>query len=563
MMAIVERICAHADRMGERLAVTFLNDGENNRTFVTYRQLIDGANSYATAFAERSLFKERVVIALPPGPEFIFAFLGGLISGAIPVPVPPLRSRDNRSWSRMDAVIQDCEASAVVSTTELAKVRATYGGLSANLPWLVSGEVEGGSNPAFDPPRANSVAFLQYTSGSTAEPKGVVVRHENLESNIGAICAKLSVDDESIAVGWLPMHHDMGLIGGVLTGLYRGIGLILMSPLHFVQKPSRWLRAISEFRATHSGGPNFAYDACVSRISPVEAESLDLSSWRCAVAGAEPVRPESIDRFCKKFARAKFDKRSFYPCYGLAEATLIVAGGDGRRSPVVNAFDRRELAKDNAVLATSAHCLNLVGSGSAAADHEIAIVNPETRLRCPDGRIGELWVRGPSVASGYWRASAECAENFGVHMASGDTQFLRTGDLGFIHQNELYLVGRQKDVIITYGRKIHPQDVERTVEALVTGARFGSAAAFLDGQYGSESLVIVLEVRDFGSETVATIVKTIVTKVATAHEVRPNRIALVASHRIPRTTSGKLRRAEARAMLARGDFELLGQHVVV
>lgn len=555
-MDIVSAIRRHAETDGDRPALAFLSDGERLTHAFSYADLNSRAEAYAALVRSRGLSGERCVIALPPSPDFLFAFLGSLYAGATAVPIAPLRPRDPRTSSRLQAVARDCDAAAVISSSP----GRIEGLLASNVHWLGVEDVDAAS-AAFDKPQVRSPAFLQYTSGSTAEPKGVVISHENLAANIVAICRKLEVRPHSVAVSWLPTHHDMGLIGLGLAALYSGIRLVLMPPVHFIQKPIRWLRAISTFGGTHSGGPNFAYDHCVRRIDEAEVLSLDLSSWTHAFAGAEPVRADTLQRFSDKFANARFRRESFYPCYGLAEATLLVSGGDNRRAPRVQNLDRRRLEADQVVeLSVDPQAMPVVGCGSAPPDHVIDIVNPETLSAAASNVIGEIWVRGPSIASGYWNSKAEGEATFGASLG-GERGYLRTGDLGYLHDNELFVTGRIKDVVVIYGRKVYPQDIERSSDSVVTSARLGAAAAFAEVDPTGQRLVMIQEVVNLGEETAELLLRKLVTAVARRHEIRVGRLVLVPGAALPTTTSGKLRRFKAREMLAEGRFRILGEHL--
>jgi acyl-CoA synthetase (AMP-forming)/AMP-acid ligase II len=431
-----------------------------------------------------------------------------------------------------------------------------------SIPRLFPDELGSATESERQPLIANAIAFLQYTSGSTADPKGVVVGHENLASNIRAIIQKFQIDEGSVLVSWLPMHHDMGLIGKVLTALYCGSQLVMMTPVHFVQKPARWLKAIARFGGTHSGGPDFAYRFCAQRIGESEAAEIDLSSWQIAFSGSEPVRAETIDRFCATFSRSGFQRASFYSCYGLAEATLFATGSDGRRLPVVKHYSREQLSLGVAQAATDgAAGLRLISCGWAAAGHDVAIVDPETGMLCPDNRVGEICIRGPSVTPGYWNASPEDRSAFNCEIPNLGPGFLRTGDLGFVEHNELYIVGRLKDVVVVSGRKVHPADLERTSEAVDTGSRLGSAVVFSEVFADTQRVILLQEVRHFGTSSAEAIIRAIVRALVTEHDVRPFRVALVPAACLPKTTSGKLRRLEARNALNRGDIPVLANYV--
>ncbi len=428
----------------------------------------------------------------------------------------------------------------------------------AEAVWLAVEEVdprlaEQWEEPAADP---STPAFLQYTSGSTALPKGVIVTHGNILHNEAMIRAAFGQSEESVIVGWLPLYHDMGLIGNVLQPLAAGATCVLMPPLAFLQRPVRWLQAIHRYRATTSGGPDFAYDLCVRKVGPEQRAGLDLSSWKVAFNGAEPVRAETLDRFAEAFAPCGFRREAFYPCYGLAEATLFVAGGRLGEPPVVGRFAAAGLERGEAIPSPAsrakAGCWSAAarpgaGSGSLVAD-------PGTGEPLAPGQVGEIWVAGPSVAAGYWSRPEETARTFRARLAGdsgqGDGPFLRTGDLGFVRGGELFVTGRLKDLIILRGRNHYPQDIERTAEQAHPELEPGGAAAFSVDVAGEERLVIAHEVgRRFARSgvPVAQVAAALRLAVAEEHEVQVHEVVLLRTGTLPRTSSGKVQRHACRA----------------
>jgi acyl-CoA synthetase (AMP-forming)/AMP-acid ligase II len=553
----VEAIMRHAEQRPAKQAFAYVADSGTDRLSRTYAQLDHEARTFAAFFAESDLAGSRVLIALPSGPEFIAAFLGCLYGDVTAVPVAPLRKGDRRSLLRIDRIAINCGACAVITTPEMVLANQ-----EARLPSLFVTALKWIAPPDAREPLAGrsrcqpfNPAFLQYTSGSTTDPKGVVISHANLVANVRAIQIKFQVEEDSRPVSWLPLHHDMGLIGVLLAGLYCGNSLLLMSPLHFIQRPIRWLRAISEFGGTHSGAPNFAYDLCVKSMADHDTETLSLSSWKFAFCGSEPVRANTLEKFARKLNARGFDEKSFYPCYGLAESTLLVSGNDGRAGARTTAYDARAMAAGRAIKAEPrSPSVNLVSCGSPTSGHQIAIVNPDTREPLADGEVGEIWIQGPSVSAGYWNPEANEATNFDATMSDGKGQFCRTGDLGFVDAGELYIVGRCKDLVILHGRNIYPQDVEHASQNTITSATLGGASAFSAGSGDSPQLVLVQELQRLGSETVNSLIRKVIRSVAIETEVRPDRIVIVGPNAIPRTTSGKVRRTETRAMLERGDI---------
>ena len=351
------------------------------------------------------------------------------------------------------------------------------------MEWAPTEEIDAGLAEQWREPRADhsTLAFLQYTSGSTATPKGVKVSHGNLLHNEELIRRAFRQSEHSVIVGWLPLYHDMGLIGNVLQPLFLGARCVLMSPVAFLQQPSRWLRAITRYRATTSGAPNFAYDLCALKVSAEERESLDLSCWSVAFNGAEPVRAETLERFAAAFEPCGFRRDAFYPCYGLAEATLFVSGAPEARPPVIKAVRRSALEKGIVAepLSLDEDAVALVGCGSSPREQHIAIVNPESLATCASGEVGEVWVSGPSVAGGYWNRDEETAGVFQAFLSdTGAGPYLRTGDIGFLDRDELYITGRIKDLIIIRGRNLYPHEIERTFEQSHASLKPGCGAAF-------------------------------------------------------------------------------------
>ncbi len=586
--SLVAVLRARAAAEPDRRLYTFLADGEREDERLTAAELDRKARAIGAALQQAGLAGQRALLLYPPGLEFVAAFLGCLYGGVAAVPAYPPRS--NRNLPRLLAIARDARPALALTTADLA---AKLGGLAAAVPELEAvrflptdgldlAAAEGWRDPGSG---RDTLAFLQYTSGSTATPKGVMITHGNLLHNEEMIRQAFGQSERSVIVGWLPLYHDMGLIGNVLQPLFLGAPCVLMSPLAFLQRPKRWLAAISRYRATTSGGPNFAYDLCVRKIAPHEREDLDLSSWDLAFNGAEPVREETLSRFAEAFAPAGFRRQAFYPCYGLAEATLFVAGpgrdesGATRGAGVAGSFDATALENGSAEPrpAGSPGSRSLVACGRAWSGQEIAIVDPESALRLADGRVGEIWVRGESVARGYWRNTEATAAAFGARLASdtggtgdtGDTgeaggAWLRTGDLGFVEpgSGDLYVTGRLKDLVIVRGRNLYPQDIELTAERSHPALRAGCGAAFAAERDGEERLVIVQEVEvpegSPGEVDVAPIAEAVRRAVAEEHEVQVDRVVLIRPRTIPKTSSGKIQRHAARHALLSGTLEIVG-----
>ena len=481
-------------------AYTFLKDGETESASLTYEALDRKARAIASQLQSRCGIGSRALLLYPAGLEFITAFFGCLYAGVMATPAYP--PRRNQNLSRLQAVVTDAQAPVALTTTSLlANIEGRFAQYPelADLDWLATDNLT--SDLASDWQEAavnsDSLAFLQYTSGSTGKPKGVMVSHGNLLHNQRMIEQAFGHTHKTVVLGWLPLFHDMGLIGNLLQPMYIGQPCILTSPVAFLQKPLRWLQAISDYQATTSGGPNFAYDLCVRKATPEKKANLDLSSWEVAFNGAEPIRAETLDQFAATFESCGFRKSAFYPCYGMAETTLFISGGRKTAPPVISTVDGAALEQNQVVTATpeQSGARKIVGCGQAWLDQEVAIVHPESLTRCPAEVVGEIWVSGASVAQGYWNRPQQTEATFCAYLAdTGEGPFLRTGDLGFIQDGELFVTGRLNDVIIIRGRNHYPQDIELTVENSHPALRPGCAAAFAVEIGSVERLVIVAEV---------------------------------------------------------------------
>ncbi|MDR2641653.1 MAG: aminotransferase class I/II-fold pyridoxal phosphate-dependent enzyme [Planctomycetaceae bacterium] len=541
-------------------AFVYLTNGVDAEIVLTNLDLDRAARRIAAWLQERNMFGQRILLLYPPGLDFIKAYFGCLYAGAIAVPVyPPHR---NRSILRIQAIARSAGAAVTFSTEDVIKRVDNFIDEAPDLkkiPWVATTTLEPDLEDHWSIPDINTetIAFLQYTSGSTGTPKGVILTHGNLIHNSRAIYAGFEHSRHEVGVFWLPSYHDMGLIGGIIQPLFCGCPNIIMSPLSFLQKPFRWLAAITKYRATTSGGPNFAYDLCVRQISNEQIEQLDLSSWHLAFNGAEPVLAETMESFARKFERCGFRYESFYPCFGLAEGTLLVSGGFRCRPPVVCEFDADALAVGKAINVTenTSRKVKLVSSGQKVLpDVKIAIVDPETCVSCSDRIVGEIWVSSPSIAKGYWQSPEATEQTFNAQITNGDgTPFMRTGDLGFMIGNELFVTGRIKDLIIVRGVNIYPQDIEATVQRMSDLLRPLGGAAFMvkdapknANNRSVERLVIVQEVgRKFKGDA-APIYEAIRHAVALEHDINVEAIVLVKSGSIPKTSSGKIQRHACR-----------------
>ncbi|MEV4050073.1 amino acid adenylation domain-containing protein [Amycolatopsis sp. NPDC049688] len=534
-----------------REAMTFLSD-DGTATATTYAELDARARAIAALLSGTCRAGERALLLYPPGPDYVAGFFGCLYAGIIAAPAyPPL---DSRQAARLTGIAADATPAAVLTGSAfLDPARALLepvlreAGVAA--AWLATDTAAAAAEAQPVRHNADRIAFLQYTSGSTGQPKGVVITHANLLHNSAFIRDRFGHTAESRGVIWLPPYHDMGLIGGILQPVFAGFPVTLMSPLSFLREPARWLRAVSDHGATTSGGPNFAYDLAVRKTTPEQREALDLSRWSVAFTGAEPVRPATLDAFADAFAVAGFRRRAYFPCYGLAEATLMVTGVHFDTDPEVTAFSADALATGRALPASGGTpARQLVSCGTPPAGGGIAIIDPDSGLPVGDGTIGEITVSGPSVAAGYW--GGRDAGVFGGGR-------VRTGDLGFRHGGALYVTGRHKDLIIVRGRNIAPDDVELTAAGAHPALRPGCGAAIAVEAGGEERLAVVHEVQGPKPLPLTAIADAVRTAVLAEHGVAVSRVVLLGKGGLPKTSSGKVRRSECRRALAAGELPVL------
>jgi acyl-CoA synthetase (AMP-forming)/AMP-acid ligase II len=412
------------------------------------------------------------------------------------------------------------------------------------------------------PTRPDDVALIQYTSGSTAIPRGVMVTHANILDNCEFIDDGFEFDPETTGMMWLPPYHDMGLVGGMFSPVHSGRPMTLMSPLAFLIDPLNWLATISRNRAATSGGPNFAFDLCVRKIAPERREGLDLSSWTTAYNGAEPVLTETMDAFVEAFGPCGFDRAAFYPCFGLAEATLMVSGGDRSQPPRVIEASREALERARfEPPADPGDAVPLTGCGEPREGAAVVIVDPDSRVRCGPGEIGEIWVSGTSVAAGYFNRPDETSATFAATLEpDGDGPYLRTGDLGVLVDGELFITGRSQELVVLDDRVLYPADIERVAERAAPALRHNCAAAFTIEVGPRRRLVLVAETRDDVADHAETFTR-IEAALATELELEIAGIALIAPRTIPRTSSGKTRRLHCRDLYLRGRLEPVGEWI--
>ncbi len=562
---LVELLKYRARHQPNQTAYSFLQDGETESGSLTYSELDNRARAIALELQSLQATGERGLLLFPPGLEFIAAFFGCLYAGVIAVPAY-LPRRNQKMW-RLQAIVADAQATVALTTTSvLGKIegRFTENPELAELRWVATDNIgsERANNWQELSPNLDSLAFLQYTSGSTGKPKGVMVSHGNLLQNLALIYEFFEHTPNSRFVSWLPPYHDMGLIGGLLQPLYGGFPVILMSPVTFIKKPLRWLQTISRYQATTSGGPDFAYDLACRRITPEQRSSLDLSSWEVAFTGAEPVRAHTLEQFARYFAPCGFRKEAFYPCYGMAENTLFVSGGLKTTPPVILQVKGADLEQNRVVVATGKQQGDqaIVGCGCSPLEQKIAIVDPESLTGCPADQVGEIWVSGQSVAQGYWNRPEETEQTFRAYLAdSSEGPFLRTGDLGFFQDSELFVTGRLKDLIIIMGRNHYPQDIELTVEQSHSALRPNSGAAFSVEIAERENLVIAQEIeRSYLRKLNANeVIETIHRALAEHHQLQAYAVLLLKTASLPKTSSGKVQRRACRDRFLAGSLDVV------
>lgn len=548
----------------QRVLYTFLKDGEEDELVLTYGELDQRARRIAGWLQSIGASGVRVLLFYPPGLDFIAAFFGCLYAGAVAVPSYPPKL--NQKLARFQAIAADAQATVALTTqTILARVKTHFedSPALAHLSWCVTDSLENSWSNQFKERALDleAAVFIQYTSGSTSTPKGVIVSHGNLWHNEQMIQESFGQTEHSVIVGWLPLYHDMGLIGNVLQPLSIGAQCVLLSPAAFLQRPYRWLKAISRYRGTTSGGPNFAYDLCARKITPAERDTLDLSTWNVAFNGSETVRAETIERFTRQFESCGFRRQAFYPCYGLAEATLLVSARSKAAGPRVKTLQSRAL-QEGRVVETAEHGKDTRAVVSCGAlVQTVGIVDPDSLTASKPGRVGEVWVAGPSVASGYWNRPRETEETFHGYLAdTDDGAFLRTGDLGFLSDGELFITGRLKDLIIIRGLNHYPQELEATAAASHPALSATATVAFSVETDSAEQLVIVAEVERGRHLETQAIITAIRDAIAEQHELNVSIVLLVKPGSVFRTSSGKLQREACKAAFLSSAFEPLAQY---
>ncbi|MBW1248004.1 non-ribosomal peptide synthetase [Pseudomonas tolaasii] len=553
---LVESLQRRAAQTPDQVALRFLADSAEQNVVLSYHELDQRARTIAAALQANAALGDRAVLLFPSGPDYVAAFFGCLYAGVIAVPAYPPESTRRHHQERLLSIIADAEPRLLLTIASLGDGLAQID----NAPPVLSVDtLDAGiaGNWVALELQADNIAFLQYTSGSTALPKGVQVSHGNLVANEVLIRRGFGIDlnPDDVIVSWLPLYHDMGLIGGLLQPIFSGVPCVLMSPAYFLGRPLRWLEAISEYGGTISGGPDFAYRLCSERVSDTALERLDLSRWRVAYSGSEPIRLDTLERFAEKFAVCGFTPNNFFASYGLAEATLFVAGGTrGNGIPALR-VDEQALAANRAEPGQGSA---IMSCGTSQPEHAVLIADPHTLAELPDNRVGEIWASGPSIAHGYWRNPEATAKTF---VQQAGRTWLRTGDLGFIRDGEVYITGRLKDLLIVRGHNLYPQDIEQTIEREVEVVRKGRVAAFAVQDAGLEGIGIAAEISRSVQKILPpeALIKAIRQAVAEAYQQAPSVVVLLNPGGLPKTSSGKVQRAACGLRHADGSLDRYAQ----
>lgn len=551
-----------------RLAYRFLHDGEELEASLTYAELDQRARAIAALLQAHQLYQKPVLLLLPPGLDYICSLLGCLYAGAIAVPVSP--SRRSSNVSRLKSILGNCKASMVLSNDAVWQkfqsssiIKQVFQQHHLN---LVSTDqlTPSGSHQWYRPDiQPEDIAFLQYTSGSTGEAKGVMVSHRNILHNSEFIYRLFEHSPQSLGLGWLSPYDSMGLLGNIIQPLYGGFPSIIFPPAYFLRHPLRWLQAISDYQITTSGGPNFAYDLCAQKVKPKDLETLDLSSWKVAFNGAEPVRPETLEKFAQTFASCGFQPEAFYTCYGLTESTLILSGGKSAKRIETRHFDSNALKQGKAIEIEQSEHGNrtLVSCGGSQPDGTVIIVDPKSAEPCADGTVGEIWLESPSVALGYWGKAEQTEAIFKARVKGlADKPFLRTGDLGFLYQKELYVTGRLGDLITLRGEDYYPQEIESTAEQSYPNLAPGAGAAFsVTDARGKNHLVIVQEVSQTFEQQLncKAAISAMSKAVAQECDLPVYAVSLLKPGTIPKTSDGKICRCASRSAFLSGHLPVI------
>ncbi|PSF35289.1 AMP-binding protein [Aphanothece hegewaldii CCALA 016] len=562
---LVDLLRYRSHEQAEQIAYRFLQDGETEKTAITYQELDRQARAIAVKLKTLNPISPTAVIIYPyeAGLEFIAAFFGCLYGDVIAVPCHPPMNR--HAYYDLQLRLASSQAKVILTHKSLlSKLQSQL--TSPDIHWLVTDDLSLDIASNWTQPNINSdtIAFLQYTSGSTGQPKGVMITHDCIMHNQQMLKQAFGHNETSVGVGWLPLFHDMGLIGNVIQALYVGRPSIFMSPVAFIQKPIRWLQAISQYKATTSGAPNFAFDLLCRHVKSEQRSRLDLSSWDVAFSGAEPIRVETMDRFYEFFSPCGFRREAFYPCYGMAEATLLISGGQKNELPVIKYVNEAAI-EENKVITSNLEKKGyrvMVSCGQAWLDEKIIIVDPHTLIPVKENQIGEIWVSGLGLGKGYWNEPEKTANTF--HAYTKDTRegpFLRTGDLGFLQNKELFITGRLNDVLVFWGFNHYPQHIEETVENSHPAFRKNCNAAFSVEVEGEDRLVIVQEVERTYRQSIVIddLIESVRWAVFDKHFVDIYAFILIKTGSIPKTSSGKIQRHLCKTKFLDGSLDTVGE----
>jgi len=561
--SLVEIISKRAAKQPNDIVYKYLGDGVNETESFTFQEIDRVARSISQALSEKLSKGDRVLLLFPQGLQYVAALYGCFYGGFIAIPAYP--PRRNRKMDRINSIIEDSGAAAGLVTEDVFKtIERNFSDdeMLKEMKWFKYENISSSLNPPelSKLPKPDDVAFIQYTSGSTGNPKGVMISHENIVYNSEFIRQSFGFDKNTIGMNWLPIFHDMGLVGGIFQAAYLGLINIGMPPVAFLKNPLNWLKAISKYKATTGGGPNFSYDYCIQKIKPEEVEGLDLSSIKNFYCGGEPVRKKTFKEFPKHFSSAKVRTNQMFAVYGMAETTLIVTGKDPASEPGYVRVNQEALSKNKLIFVSEEEKgIDLVSNGRVWMETKVAIVNPETFEETDENTIGEVWIAGPTVAKGYWNKPEENKRTFNAFLSNGKGPWLRSGDLGFIFKGELYITGRLKDLIIIRGVNYYPNDIEYSVQQSHEAFKPNSGAAFSIQKDGIEKLVVVQELernylRNVDFDTLlASIRKTI----ADEHELEVFSVVLIRTGSIPLTSSGKIQRRQTRYEYLTGKLNVI------
>lgn len=551
---IVSILEKHAKHQPNKTAFTYLIDGERQQQSITYIQLVTQAKQFATQLLVKHQLGDRALLLFQPGLDYIRALIACFFAGITPIPAYPPGNKHYRH--RLQSIAANAQAHMILSTNILVKKFDEFTTIISGAEQLPCHTYHPdkqtyGYKHRLPEIKPETIALLQYTSGSLSAPKGVLITHKNLLHNQKMIKEAFNHDEKTVFASWLPLFHDMGLIGNTLQPLFLGVHCVFMSAAKFKQSPIRWLKMIARFKATTSGAPNFAYQACVDNISNEQLSDLDLSHWKVAYCGSEPIRANTLKAFNKRFSAYGFKENTLYPCYGLAEASLFVSGKVAQTKTAILPVELDDFQQGKITVDKSKQnkTMSLVSCGKQWRDEHIIIVNPSTKVECADNTIGEIWLAGKHIANGYWKALPETVETFHAHTAIDNKgPYLRTGDMGFMHEDELYITGRLKELLIINGKNYYPQDIEQSIYECHALLADNGAATFIFDKANQQQLAIIAETKSryISYRLNQDIIKRIKQTAYLHHNLVVQHVRLIQPGTLPRTTSGKLQRLVCR-----------------